>query len=88
LRRSRADTALKTFDPSDRIYVALALAALERPHILNAVDSDYAEHKAALEAVGVRVDEISPQCIRKSRGGLAKRNTAGLARTAPANGPR
>jgi hypothetical protein len=74
-----ADTALQTFDPSDRIYVALALAAPERPHILNAVDSDYAEHKTALEAVGVRVHEICPQCIRKSRGGLAKK-TAGLAR--------
>jgi hypothetical protein len=61
------DTALATFDPSDRIYVALAVAAPERPSILNAVDSDYAEHKAALEGVGVYVYEICPQCIRKVR---------------------
>jgi hypothetical protein len=60
--------ALASFDPSDRIFVALALAAPEQPHILNALDSDYAEHKAALIGVGVHVHEICPQCIRKPRG--------------------
>jgi hypothetical protein len=60
-----ADPGLATFDVSDRIYVALALAAPQKPQISNAVDSDYAEHKASLERVGVRVREICPQCIRK-----------------------
>jgi len=64
-----AEAALATFDRSDRIYIALALAALEKPHVLNAVDSDYCEHKAALGGAGVHVHEICPQCIRKPRGG-------------------
>jgi hypothetical protein len=64
-----ADPALATFDPSDRVYVALAVAAPEKPHILNAVDSDYSEHKTALEGVGVHVYEVCPQCIRKRQGG-------------------
>jgi hypothetical protein len=59
-----ADPALRTFDRSDRIYVAVALAAPQKVQILNAVDSDYAEHKAALEKAGVRVKEICPQCVR------------------------
>jgi len=61
------DPALATFDPSDRLYVALAVAAPEKPRILNAVDSDYSEHQTALEGVGVHVYEVCPQCIRKPR---------------------
>jgi hypothetical protein len=62
-----ADPALHTFDGSDRIYVALALAAPQNSPILNAVDSDYNEHKTALEKAGVRVQELCLQCIRKYR---------------------
>jgi hypothetical protein len=61
------DASLETFDLSDRIFVALALAAPENPQILNAVDSDYIEHKTALESAGVHVHEICPQCLRKPR---------------------
>jgi hypothetical protein len=61
------DASLATFDHSDRIFVALALAAADHPHILNAVDSDYSEHKKALETVGVHVRELCPQCIRKPK---------------------
>jgi hypothetical protein len=58
------DPALATFDPSDRVYVAPAIAAPHTP-IVNAVDSDYSEHKTALEGAGVRVHEICPQSIRR-----------------------
>ena len=61
------DPTLATFDPSDRVYVAPAVAAPEKPLILNAVDSDYFEHRTALEGVGVHVREICPQCIRTRR---------------------
>jgi hypothetical protein len=60
-----ADEVLRAFDPSDRIFVTLALVAPEDPRILNAVDSDYAEHKSRLEAIGVRVQELCLHCIRQ-----------------------
>jgi hypothetical protein len=60
--------ALATFDRSDRIFVALALAAPENPEVLNALDSDYSEHDEALKSVGVKVRELCPQCIRRGRG--------------------
>jgi hypothetical protein len=59
-----ADSDLATFDPSDRIYVALALVAPGKPTIFNAVDSDYREHEQALRRVGVKVTELCPRCIR------------------------
>jgi hypothetical protein len=60
-----ADPALATFDRSDRIFVALAIVAPGKPHILNAVDSDYYENKAALEKARVQVQELCPNCIRQ-----------------------
>jgi hypothetical protein len=60
-----ADASLATFDRSDRVFVTLALVARGNPRILNAVDSDYAEHKAVLEGVGVLVHELCPNCIRR-----------------------
>ena len=45
--------ALANFDPADQVFVAIALVAPEQPQILNAVDSDYAEHTATLEGIGV-----------------------------------
>ena len=59
--------ALATFDRSDRIFVALAIASPEAPEILNSVDSDYTEHRIPLASAGVKVREICPQCIRISR---------------------
>jgi hypothetical protein len=58
---------LATFDRSDRIFIALALASPESAEILNALDSDYSEHGEALTNVGVKVREICPQCIRIHR---------------------
>ncbi|MBS0198581.1 MAG: hypothetical protein JSR77_17665 [Planctomycetes bacterium] len=55
----RAD--LSTFDRSDQKFVAVALASNENPPILNAVDSDWWNHRAALRAAGVHVDFLCPQ---------------------------
>ena len=58
------DPALASFDPADRIFVALARAAPSRSAILNAVDSDYQQHRRALGHAGVHVTELCPHCIR------------------------
>lgn len=52
---------LSAFDPSDQKFVAVALASGESPPILNAVDSDWWNHRAALEAVGARIEFLCPQ---------------------------
>lgn len=55
----RAD--LSTFDKSDQKFVAVAVASGENPPILNAVDSDWWNHSAALATAGVNVDFLCPQ---------------------------
>jgi hypothetical protein len=55
------DPELRTFDPSDRKYVAAALASHNQPEILNAVDPDWWQHRAALARNGVRVRFLCPQ---------------------------
>lgn len=55
---------LNTFDPSDRKFVVVALKSPSRPAILNAVDSDWSEHREGLEAEGVAVRELCPQCLQ------------------------
>lgn len=52
---------LSTFDKSDQKFVAVALASGENPLILNAVDSDWWNHRAALTAAGVNVEFLCPQ---------------------------
>jgi hypothetical protein len=42
------DADLETFDRDDRVFVAAALAANPNATVANAVDSDYADHAAAL----------------------------------------
>jgi len=56
-----AATNLSTFDKSDQKFVAVALASGEKPPILNAVDSDWWNHRAALTAAGVNVEFLCPQ---------------------------
>ena len=48
-----------TFDRSDRKAVAVAAEAV----VLNATDSDWSEHKALMEELGVIVEELCPQHI-------------------------
>ena len=57
-------TELSKFDPSDRKFVAAALACDEDPTIANAVDSDWLESRAALDAAAVRVHELCPGCLK------------------------
>lgn len=52
---------LSAFDPSDQKFVAVAVASGENPPILNAVDSDWWNHRAALAAAGVKVEFLCPQ---------------------------
>jgi hypothetical protein len=50
--------ALQTFDPSDRKFVATCIAASKQPVIFNAVDDGWVWHQAALDAEGIRVDNL------------------------------
>jgi hypothetical protein len=54
------DPALAGFDPSDRKFVAVALASKLSPKILNAVDSDWWDFREALSDNGVAVDFLCP----------------------------
>jgi hypothetical protein len=58
--------ALKYFDRDDRVFVALALATPENPEIINAVDSDYRNHKEDLQRFEVSVVELCPSCLKLS----------------------
>jgi len=57
------DTDLANFDPSDRKFVAVALASGSAPEILNAVDSDWANHFDSLTRNGVRLRFLCPQHV-------------------------
>ncbi len=54
------------FDPSDRKYVAVALASANHPAILNAVDSDYLHFEKALQNAGVVVHQLCSSCLKES----------------------
>jgi hypothetical protein len=49
------DPVLAAFDPSDRKFVAAALAHADRPPVLNATDSDWWDYRDALRLHGVTV---------------------------------
>ncbi len=52
-----------TFDPSDRKFLAVAVAA--KAVVLNATDSDWAEHAALMDRLGVKVSQLCPQHASK-----------------------
>jgi hypothetical protein len=54
------DPSLATFDPSDRKFVAVAVAHPEHPPILNATDSDWWDYREALAHHSVRVEFVCP----------------------------
>lgn len=54
-------TNLAAFDPSDQKFVAVAVASGENPPILNAVDSDWWNHRTALSAAGINIEFVCPQ---------------------------
>lgn len=55
------DPDLAGFDPSDRKFVAVALASNSTPDVLNAVDSDWAQYYSVLTRNGVHVTFLCPQ---------------------------
>ncbi len=57
------DPALDRFDPSDRKFVAVAIAHAEHPSILNAVDTDWWPYRAVLAGHGVCVDFLCPDAM-------------------------
>jgi hypothetical protein len=56
---------LAGFDPSDRIFVAVALTSTLSPEILNAVDSDWWNFREALAQHGVRINFLCPEAFQE-----------------------
>lgn len=52
-----------TFDRSDRKFLAVAVVAEAK--VLNATDSDWAQHSKLMTDLGVAVEELCPQHIKK-----------------------
>lgn len=52
------DTEFGTFDPDDRVYVAVAIASGARPTIVNATDSDWQLIRGPLLRYGVVVNTL------------------------------
>lgn len=61
--RGYEDLPENTFDPSDRKFLAVAVVA--EAVVLNATDSDWAEHRALMEGLGVEVSQLCPQHASK-----------------------
>lgn len=59
--------ALATFDLSDRKFVAAALTHPANPPVVNATDTDWHEHHAALVQQGVQVEFICPNEMTRPR---------------------
>lgn len=57
------DPALASFDPSDHKFVAVALAHPANPPILNATDSDWWHHHAALTTHNLRIEYLCPDVV-------------------------
>lgn len=51
-----ADERLTDFDPSDRKFIAVAIAHPEKPPILQAVDLKWANFKEAFSDYGIRIE--------------------------------
>lgn len=62
-RRGFEELPLNTFDRSDRKFLAVAVVA--NAAVLNATDSDWNEHKALTEELGVEVRQLCPQHATK-----------------------
>ena len=57
------DPALASFDRDDRKFVAVARAVGTDPPILNASDTDWWNHREALQSFGVRVEFLCPELM-------------------------
>ena len=54
-----------TFDRSDRKFLVVAKVA--RATVVNATDSDWSEHRALTDRLGVKVEELCPQHVGDRR---------------------
>ena len=61
------DEELAGFDRDDRKFVAAALTSANNPHVLNAVDSDWADSHAALVRNGIKIQFLCPQHVCPKR---------------------
>jgi hypothetical protein len=61
------DGELARFDPSDRKFVAVAIASLENPPILNAADNDWWDYREALRRHGVEIRFLCPELMGGGR---------------------
>ena len=61
------DPRLVSFDLADRKFVAVALASGAGPHVLNAADTDWRDHRQALAENGVDVVFLCPELMEKER---------------------
>ena len=61
------DPALDGFDPDDRKFIAVAFAHLEKPPILQAVDSQWWDFRDAFRRNGVTVEFICEADIQRLR---------------------
>ena len=57
---------LRGFDRSDQKFVAVALASGKNPPILNAVDSDWWNHRKVLRDAGIEVERLCPGRDKKA----------------------
>lgn len=58
-----SDPALAGFDRNDRKFVAVAVASGHSPPILNASDTDWWDHRAALKHNGIEVAFLCPELM-------------------------
>ena len=63
------DPALNGFDPDDRKFIAVAVVHLEKPPILQAVDSQWWDFRDALRQNGVTVEFICEDDIQRLQAG-------------------
>ncbi len=61
------DSRLRSFDADDRKFVAVALASGRAAPILNASDTDWWHHRAALAQHGVRVTFLCRELVSSTR---------------------
>jgi hypothetical protein len=59
------DPELERFDKNDRKFVAVALSSGTAPPVLNASDSDWWAHRAALQRHGVRIVFLCPELMKQ-----------------------
>lgn len=59
------DPNLRDFDEDDRKFVAVALASGTRPKVLNASDTDWWDHRQALQKHGVEIVFLCPELMEK-----------------------